>query len=140
MNVIDRIKKLFSSEGNAVDQANELASRRAALTQRRDRLISDVAELEGTEAKLLEAGKASKSAVSRKRMAAQLAQLRKDMRRQHTTLNMLNQQVNIISTDIHNLSLIQQGKMADLPSSEELTEHAVAAEEIAGTPDWRTAA
>ncbi len=133
MNVIDRIKQLFSGEGNDADKVNELAQRRAALTQRRDRVVGDIAELEKKEDELLTAGKASKSAVSRRRMAAQLAQMRKDMRRQHTTLNMLNQQVNIISTDIHNLTLIQQGQIADLPSSEALTEHAVAAEEMLET-------
>ncbi len=46
---------------------------------------------------------------------------------------MLNQQINIISTDIHNLTLIQQGEMAQLPDTEELTENAVKAEELLET-------
>jgi hypothetical protein len=46
---------------------------------------------------------------------------------------MLNQQINIISTDIHNLTLIQQGDMAQLPNTEELTENAVKAEEMLET-------
>ena len=133
MNVIDRIRQLFSGEGDDVDKVNVLAERRAALSQRRDRVAEGIAGLEKREAELLEAGKASKSEVVRRRMASQLAQLRKDIRRQHTTLNMLNQQVNIISTDIHNLTLIQQGEIAQLPSSDELTEHAVAAEEMLET-------
>jgi hypothetical protein len=68
--------------------------------------------------------------VPRRRLAAQLAQLRKDIIRQNTTAAMLNQQINIISTDIHNLTLIQQGQIARLPETQELTEHAVAAEEM----------
>jgi len=46
---------------------------------------------------------------------------------------MLNQQINIISTDVHNLTLIQQGEMAQLPDTEELTENAVKAEELLET-------
>jgi hypothetical protein len=59
--------------------------------------------------------------------------LRKDIARQNTAANMLNQQVNIISTDIHNLTLIQQGQVAHLPATEELTQNAVRAEEMLET-------
>jgi hypothetical protein len=59
--------------------------------------------------------------------------LRKDISRQNTTANMLNQQINILSTDIHNLTLIQQGQMASLPDTEELTQNAVKAEEMLET-------
>ena len=45
-------------------------------------------------------------------------------------INMLNQQVNILSTHIHNLTLTQQGEMAKMPQAEELTEAAVNAEEM----------
>jgi hypothetical protein len=130
MNVIDRIKQLFSSEGDEQEKINVLAERRAALAQRRDRLYGDIAKLEKKEAELLEEGKAAKSHVPRRRIAAQLAQVRKDVARLNTTTGMLNQQINIISTDIHNLTLIQQGEMAQLPDTEELTENAVKAEEM----------
>jgi hypothetical protein len=43
---------------------------------------------------------------------------------------MLNQQINIISTHIQNLTLIRQGQAATLPSAEELTADAVRAEEM----------
>jgi len=133
MNVIDRIRQLFSGEGDEAAKINVLAERRAALSQRRDRIYDDIVKLENKEADLLEQGKAAKSAVPRRRLAAQLAQLRKDIARQNTTAAMLNQQINIISTDIHNLTLIQQGQVAKLPETEELTEHAVAAEEMLET-------
>ncbi len=130
MNVMDRIRRLFSSEGDEAEKINLLAERRAALTQRRDRIYDDIVKLEGKEAELFEQGKAATSMVPRRRLAAQLAQLRKDIVRQNTTAAMLNQQINIISTDIHNLTLIQQGQIARLPDTQELTEHAVAAEEM----------
>ena len=81
----------------------------------------------------MEQGKKNKSQVARRRIAAQVAQLRKDIIRHNATTNMLNTQINILSTDIHNLTLIQQGEVASLPSTEELTENAVKAEEMLET-------
>lgn len=133
MGFVDRIKELFSSEGDEVAKINLLSERRAALASRRERLYDDVGKLEQREADLLTQGRENKSAVVRKRLAAQVAQVRKDISRMNATANMLNQQINIISTDIHNLTLIQQGQMASLPSTEELTENAVKAEEMLET-------
>ena len=130
MNVIDKIKSLFAGDGDEGDKINVLAERRAALAERRKRIYEDIGKLEKKEAQLLEEGKASKSQVPRRRLAAQLLQLRKDIGRQNTSAAMLNKQINIISTDIHNLTLIQQGEMAQLPDTTELTEHAVEAEEM----------
>jgi hypothetical protein len=43
---------------------------------------------------------------------------------------MLNQQINVVSTHLHNLELVRQGQRADLPDSEEMTADAVKAEEV----------
>ncbi len=133
MNVVDRIKQLFSSDGEEAEKINLLAERRAALAQRRDRIYGDIGKLEEREADFLAQGKTATSAVPKRRLAAQLAQLRKDIARQNTTAAMLNKQIDIISTDIHNLTLIQQGDVAQLPDTEELTENAVRAEEMLET-------
>jgi len=133
MNVVDRIKQLFSREGEEAAKINLLAERRASLAQRRDRIYGDIGKLEEKEADLFSQGKAATSPVPKRRLAAQLAQLRKDIARQNTTAAMLNKQIDIISTDIHNLTLIQQGEVASLPDTEELTENAVRAEEMLET-------
>lgn len=133
MNVVERIKQLFSREGEEAAKINLLAERRASLAQRRDRIYDDIGKLEKKEAELFEQGKTATSHVPKRRIAAQLAQLRKDIVRQNTTAAMLNKQIDIISTDIHNLTLIQQGEMASLPDTEELTENAVRAEEMLET-------
>lgn len=133
MSMVDRIRQLFSREGDEKQKINELSKRRAALSQRRDRMYDDIAQLEKREADLMEQGRQNKSQVARRRLAAQVAQLRKDIIRHNATANMLNQQINILSTDIHNLTLIQQGELADLPSTEDLTENAVKAEEMLET-------
>jgi hypothetical protein len=133
MNVVERIRQLFSREGAEAEKMNVLAERRAALAQRRDRIYEDISKLEKKEANLLAEGKAATSHVPKRRLAAQMAQLRKDIARQNTTAAMLNRQIDIISTDIHNLTLIQQGEMAKLPDTTELTENAVKAEEMLET-------
>ncbi|MCP4592155.1 MAG: hypothetical protein GY842_15580 [bacterium] len=133
MDVFERIRQLFSGEGDEAQKINALAERRASLAQRRDRIYEDIGGLEKKESELLEEGKRTSSQVARRRLAAQLAQLRKDISRQNTTANMLNQQINILSTDIHNLTLIQQGEAAELPTTETLTENAVKAEELLET-------
>ncbi|MCG3129475.1 MAG: hypothetical protein FLDDKLPJ_00208 [Phycisphaerae bacterium] len=131
--MIERIRQLFSREGDDKQKINLLSERRAALTQRRDRIYDDIAKLEKKEDELMEQGRAANSPLTQRRIAAHVAQLRKDILRVNTSLGMLNQQINIISTDIHNLTLIQQGQIAKLPDSQELTEHAVAAEEMLET-------
>ena len=57
-------------------------------------------------------------------------QLRKDIERRQQMLAVLNQQVNVVSTHLHNLELTQQGERAELPDTEEIANDAAAAEEM----------
>ena len=68
--------------------------------------------------------------IDRRRVTTQLVQLRKDIERRQQMLAVLNQQVNVVSTHLHNLELTQQGEVADLPDSEEIATDAAAAEEM----------
>ncbi len=128
--MIDWIRTLFSREGEETRKISHLSEQRAGLAQRRDRIYEHLMMLEAREAELLTQGRQTSSVVTRKRLANQLAQLRKDASRQDTLANMLNAQIDIVSTDIHNLTLIQHGQMAELPDAEELTQNAVRAEEM----------
>lgn len=130
MSFLDRIKNLFGKEGDDANKVNVLAEHRAALSSRLDRLFEDIGKLEKKEAALVAEGKASNSKVAKLRLAAQVERLRKDITRFNTTASMLNKQINIISTHIHNLEMAQTGEMAKMPDSDELTEAAVAAEEM----------
>lgn len=130
MSVLDRIKQWFGLGVNEAKKINALAAMRAKLVTRRDIIYKDVADQEQREKALLDEGKSNTSPVVRRRVASQLAQLRKDIARMHTTAAMVNQQMNIISTSIHNLTLLQQGRVAELPTAEELTDQAVRAEEL----------
>jgi hypothetical protein len=130
MSLAEWIKSLFSSEGQEAKKINVLSERRASLSTRLDRIYEDIGKLEKKESQLVADGKAATSQVSKRRLATQISHLRKDIARTHTTAAMLSKQANIISTHIHNLELAQTGSVAQLPSSEELTEAAVNAEEI----------
>jgi hypothetical protein len=57
-------------------------------------------------------------------------QLRKDIERRQQLLSVLNQQINVVSTHLHNLELQRQGKSASLPDSEEMAADAAAAEDV----------
>jgi hypothetical protein len=45
-------------------------------------------------------------------------------------MSVLNQQIDVVSTHLHALELVHQGKSAKLPSGEDLTKDAEAAEEM----------
>ncbi len=130
MSLSEWIRSLFSKEGEEAKKINVLAERRAALSTKMDRLYEDIGKLETKEQDLRAEGKASSSKVAKRRIASQISHLRKDISRVNTSAAMLGKQINIISTHIHNLELAQTGSIAELPTSEDLTEAAVNAEEI----------
>lgn len=128
--ILNQIRQLFSRKGAESEKINLLAERRTGLSQRCDRIYDDIGQLEKQETKLFKEGKAAASNIPRRRIAAQLNQIRKNIVRQNATTSMLNKQIDVISSDIHNLTLIQQGQMAQLPETLELTQNAVRAEEM----------
>ncbi|MBI5764438.1 MAG: hypothetical protein HZA51_13025 [Planctomycetes bacterium] len=130
MSLTDWIKSLFSKEGDEAAKVNVLKERRAALSTRLDRMYDDIGKLEKREQELVTEGKSASSNVVKRRLAAQIAHMRKDISRCNTSAAVVSKQINIISTHIHNLELAQAGSVAQLPSSDELTEAAVNAEEI----------
>ena len=56
--------------------------------------------------------------------------MQKDLERRQQLVQVLNTQVNVVSTHLHNLELVQQGQTARLPDSDQITEDAVKAEEM----------
>lgn len=130
MSMMDRIRQLLSGEGNEVRKINLLSERRAKLVEQRDKLYTDIAALEGRERELLKEGRDTTSPSVKKRVATQIKHLRDEMERMNAKARVLGRQVEVISTHVHNLTLIRQGKAAKLPTHEELTQDAVRAEEM----------
>ena len=130
MSITEWIRGLFSSEGDEAKKINLLSERRASLSARVDRMYDDIGKLEKKEEQLTTEGKNATSMVVKRRIAGQIARMRADIQRHNTSAALLSKQINIISTHIHNLELAQTGSIAQMPSSDELTEAAVNAEEM----------
>jgi hypothetical protein len=130
MPLLDTLRALFSRKGENEKKIAFLAERRAALSQQRDRSYEDMSALEQQEAGLRQQFKDATGAITKRRITSQLLQLRKDLDRRQQLLAVLNQQINVVSTHLHNLELVQQGQTARLPDAEEMTADAVKAEEM----------
>jgi hypothetical protein len=129
---IKRLKRAFSGPTKE-EQAQKLQERVNEISTQVEKIYSDTSVLEQKESELLEKGKANKSPVVRRRVASELSQIRKSLNRQNKTAAVFNHQMNVLSSHIHNLTLIDTAKTEVLPTSEELTQHAVQAEEILET-------
>jgi hypothetical protein len=130
MPLIDRVKTLFARKGETDKKIAFLAERKTALTQQRDRSYEEIASLEQQDTTLTQQFKDTASAITRRRITSQLVQLRKDIERRQQMLGVLNQQINVVGTHLHNLELTKQGESAKLPDSEEIASDAAAAEEM----------
>jgi hypothetical protein len=130
MPLLDRIRSLFSRKGENEKKVAFLSERRAALSQQRERAYEEIHALESKDDELREQFKSARAPLTKKRVTQQLLQLRKDIERRQQMVQVLNQQVNVVSTHLHNLELTQQGQAAQLPDSEEIASDAAAAEEM----------
>ena len=130
MPFIDRVKTMFARKGEVEKKIAFLSERRTALSQQLDRGYEDMGLMESKEAELRQQFKDAASDLPRRRITGQLVQLRKDIERRQQLLSVLNQQINVVSTHLHNLELQRQGKSASLPDSEEMATDAAKAEEV----------
>jgi hypothetical protein len=130
MPFLERVKSLFARKGETEKKIEFLSERRAALSVQRDRSYEDMGTLEKQEADLRQQFKDATGSITKRRLTSQLLQLRKDIERRQQLLGVLNQQINVVSTHLHNLELVQQGQSSKLPDTEALTKDAVAAEEM----------
>jgi hypothetical protein len=130
MPFLERIRSLFSRKGETEKKIAFLSERRAALSQQRDRSYEDLSALEAKESELRQQFKDARAPLTKRRVTSQLLQLQKEMDRRQQMLGVFNQQIDVVSTHLHNLELVRQGQTAKLPDSEELTDDAVKAEEM----------
>ncbi len=130
MPLLDRIKTLFARKGETEKKVAFLSERRTALMQQQGRSYDDMTALEKKESDLREQFKTATGEITKRRVTGQLLQLRKDIERRQQLLAVLGQQINIVSTHLHNLELVHQGKSAKLPSSDEVAADAAKAEEM----------
>lgn len=130
MPFLERVRSLFSRKGETEKKIAFLSERRAALSQQRDRSYEDLSALERKDGELRQQFKEARAPLTKRRITSQLLQLQREMERRQQLLGVVNQQIDIVSTHLHNLELVQQGQTAKLADSEELTGDAVKAEEM----------
>jgi hypothetical protein len=130
MPFIDRMRFLFARKGEVEKKIAFLSERRTVLTQQLDRGYEEMSAMEGREAALRTQFKEASGDLTRRRVTSQLLQMRKDIERRQQLLSMLNQQINVVSTHLHNLELQRQGETAHLPDSDEMAQTAADAEEV----------
>ncbi len=130
MPLIDRIKSIFARKGENEKKIAFLSERRTALALQRDKAYEDLNAFEKQEGMLKRQFKEAAGAITKKRVTQQLLQMRKDVERRQQMIDVLNRQVNIVGTHLHNIELVQQGQRSELPDTEEITADAVAAEEM----------
>lgn len=130
MPLLDRVKALFGRRGETEKKVAFLSERKTGLALQRDKAYEDLGQFEKQEAMLKRQFKEAAGAITKKRVTQQLLQLRKDVERRQQMIDVLNRQINVVSTHLHNLELVQQGQKSELPNTDEITADAVAAEEM----------
>lgn len=128
--VLDRLRTLFGGSTESERKIAYLAERRAALSRQRDLAYEELGVLEERENELRDAFKDTEHVTSRRRLTSQIVQLQKDVERRRQTVGVLNQQINVVGTHLHNLEIARQGSTAALPSGEEIAQDAAKAEEV----------
>jgi len=130
MSMFQKLRDLLGLNGQEARKIEMLDERRALLSGRRDRLYRELDELGERERALLDRGIAAESQAMRRRLAGELAEVRRRIEQGNTVTSLLGRQIEVLSTHIHHLTLIQQGQAVAMPSVEEMTRDAVRAEEL----------
>lgn len=126
----DRIISRITGKDDPQKKIADLSQRRTALSQQRDKVYESIEAMEARDTELRQQFKDASAVSIKRRITTQLVQLGKDMERERQSLNVLNQQINVVHTHLHNIELVQQGKVAKLPTSQEIAEQADEAEQM----------
>lgn len=134
MSLISRLNawigKLLGRKPSIAEQVRHMTAQRVRLEQQRHEVDQRVDALEKDERALYERGRAATSEFERKQAAGKLMRTRRDLRRLHSQANIFTQQIDILGTHIHHLTLQEQGRRIELPDSELLAATAAEAEQI----------
>lgn len=124
------MRKLLRRGPTVAEQVRALTAQRVRLEQERHELDQRLTTLETEERETVERGAAARTDVERKQLAGRLVRTRRDLRRLRAQANVFTQQIDILGTHIHHLTLAEQGKRVELPKAQELTRQAAEAEQM----------
>ena len=130
MSIWSRIRRLLRLKPTTAERVRELTAQRVQIEQQRFELDQKVNMLEADERQMIQQGAAAASDAERKQVAGKLMRTRRELRRHRAQTQLFTQQIDIIGTHIHHLTLAEQGKRLDLPKAEDLTREAAQAEQV----------
>ncbi len=130
MSIWSRILRLFGRKPSASERVRVLTEQRVRLEQERSSIDKHVDTLETQERDLLQQGAQAPSDAEKKQIAAKLVRARRELKRHRTRAQMFNQQIDVLGTQIHHVTLTEQSKQVALPTSEELAQQAAEAEKV----------
>jgi hypothetical protein len=125
-----RIRRLFGFKPSTAERVRIMTAQRVELEQQREDLDRRMNALEAEERESLQKGAAATSDAEKKQLAGKLVRVRRDLRRIRAQVNVFTQQIDIIGTHVHNLTLAEQGRRMELPKAEDLTREAAEAEQV----------
>jgi hypothetical protein len=126
----NRVLSWFGRKPSKAEQVRLLTEQRVKLEQTRHEVDQAVDQLEGRERDLLEQGANAPSAAEKKQVAGKLMRLRRELSRKRTQAQMFSNQIDVLGTQIHHLTLKAQSEKVALPSAEQLTQQAAEAEQV----------
>jgi len=130
MSIWSRIRRLLRLKPSVAERVRVMTAQRVRLEQVRHDVDQRLSSLEAEERDALQRGAAAASDAEKKQIAGRLMRVRRDIRRQRAQANVYTQQIDILGTHIHHLTLAEQGRRLELPKAEELTQQAAEAEQI----------
>lgn len=130
MTLWSRIRKLLRMKPTVAERVREMTAQRVRLEQQRQEIDQKLAALEAEEVQQLQKGASASTDVERKQAAGRLMRIRRELRRNQAQANVLTQQIDILGTHVHHLTLREQGRRLELPSAQELTREAAEAEQV----------
>ena len=130
MSIWSRIRKLLRLKPTTAERVREMTAKRVALEQQRHEVDQRLNALEAEEREAIQQGATSKSDAERKQIAGRMVRVRRDLRRVRAQAQVYTQQIDILGTHVHNLTLSEQGRRMDLPKAEDLTREAAEAEQV----------
>jgi hypothetical protein len=130
MSTWSRIRRWLRLKPTTAERVRELTVQRVRLEQQRHEVDQKIEKLETEERTLLKSGSQAASDAERKQLAGKLVRVRRDLSRQRAQAQMYTNQIDVIGTHIHHLTLTAQGQRVSLPKAEDLTQEAAQAEQL----------
>ena len=130
MNIWSWIRKVLRLKPTVAERVRAMTAQRVAIEQQRHEIDEKTGVLEAEEREAIQQGAAAKSAAERKQVAGRLMRVRRNLRRLRSQATVFTQQIDILGTHIHNLTLAEQGRRMELPKAEDLTREAAEAEGV----------